>query len=112
MKLDCGDRDCFQRYNQPVKGVKFPEIIAGLTAMKTVTLQSLFAGGPSGNFSESDIGNWIEQVKIIRPQFVQIYTLDRGTPSKEIYPADHEKLEKLGQHLREEGIPCRVFTRQ
>ena len=80
--------------------------------MKNVTLQSLFSTGPSGNFSEPDIDNWIEQVKIIRPQFIQIYTLDRGTPSKEIYPADHEKLEKLGQHLREEGISCQVFTSQ
>ena len=112
MKLDCGNSECFQRYNQPVKDVSFPGMIEGLAAMKNVTLQSLFATGPSGNFSESDIESWIEQVQFIRPQFVQIYTLDRGTPSKEIYPADYDKLEQLGQHLRADGIPCQVFTGQ
>jgi wyosine [tRNA(Phe)-imidazoG37] synthetase (radical SAM superfamily) len=111
MKLDCGDAECFERYNQPISDVVFSGIIQGLIDLDQVTIQSLFTDGPGGNCSESSIKNWIDQLKAIHPIFVQIYSLDRGVPSDQIYPLSKQKLDIIGNRLKLEKIPADIFSR-
>jgi wyosine [tRNA(Phe)-imidazoG37] synthetase (radical SAM superfamily) len=111
MKLDCGDSECFRRYNQPVPEVTFSKIIQGLINLKEVTIQSLFTEGPGGNYNESNLDNWIKKMRLIQPVFVQIYSLDRGVPSDQIFPVAKDKLETIGNRVRSENISAEVFSR-
>jgi hypothetical protein len=77
--------------------------------MEDVTIQTLFTSGPEGNFTENNIQQWIERLKIIEPVFVQIYSLDRGWPSENISCVSHNDLNRVKSLLEKEGFKCGVY---
>ncbi len=109
MKLDCGEEECFQRYNRPAKGIVLQAVIDSLKEIPGITIQALFSGGDEGNLGETNLSAWIQQVKEISPADVQIYTLDRGFPSRHIIPATPEQLMGIKSRLEEIGIPAEAF---
>ncbi|MEW6366790.1 MAG: radical SAM protein [Acidobacteriota bacterium] len=112
MKLDAGTDETFAKYNQPTAGVVLEDVVEGLAALGSVTIQSLFTGGPAGNCSEADIDAWVKRLHAIRPVAVQIYSLDRGYPAEGIESLNRDDLEKIGARLRSEGIAGEVYSRQ
>ncbi|HVP58413.1 MAG TPA: radical SAM protein, partial [bacterium] len=84
MKLDAGTAEKLASYNQPAPGIDLDSVLRGLSGLKDVTLQALFTGGPMGNASASEVKAWIGRVKSLAPRAVQIYSLARGYPSREI----------------------------
>ena len=109
MKLDCGNVKYFRKYNNPTKGINLNDIVNGLIQMSEVTIQSLFAAGKAGNYSDDHLQAWTEQIQKIKPVMVQLYTLDRGYPSAEIKPVSREKLERIKLDLEEMKIPAKVY---
>ena len=109
MKLDCGAVECFKSYNRPAKGVHFEEMVKGLAKLENVTIQSLFSGGPKGNFYPENIEAWIDSVRQISPSTVQLYTLDRGFPSNKIAMLNKNQLIELKERLNEFGIDSEVY---
>lgn len=112
MKLDGGDEKCLRLYNRPCEGFNYEEMLSGLAQLKKVTIQTLFTEGPDGNFYPENISKWIERLKKISPQQVQIYTLDRGHPSDKIFPVAKEKLLAVRDRLRQENINAEVYSRE
>ena len=51
---------------------------------------------------------WLEVVKEIAPRQVMIYTIDRETPAPDLEKATHEELDRIGELVRQAGIPCSV----
>jgi wyosine [tRNA(Phe)-imidazoG37] synthetase (radical SAM superfamily) len=111
MKLDCGSEKCFQSYNRPCCGIELTAIVQGLSEMNNVTIQSLFSEGAEGNYDSENISAWIGKLKKISPLLVQIYTLDRGYPSDQIFPVAKEKLLELGKRLEQVSIKAEVYSR-
>ena len=109
MKLDAGNINTFKLYSQPGEGVTFENMIRGLKTLKNVTIQSLFTSGPMGNFSEKNIADWVEQIRYISPEFVQIYTLDRDGPCKAISKLDKKDLLSIKELLQKKNIPAEVY---
>lgn len=109
MKLDTGDSYIFNLYNKPAAGISIGKITEGLVALDDVTIQSLFTKGPGGNFTEPNMTDWVARLRAIEPRLVQIYTLDRGFPSRAIEKLDHGELERIRARLEGEGIPAEVF---
>jgi wyosine [tRNA(Phe)-imidazoG37] synthetase (radical SAM superfamily) len=109
MKLDAGTEEMLKLYSRPAAGITLEGIVQGLSALDDVTIQSLFTKGPSGNFTEENIAAWIGQLKQIEPVLVQIYSLDRGFPSREIEKLEREELEAIGARLEAEGISAKTF---
>lgn len=109
MKLDCGTNDCFQRFNRPGVPVTLDDITEWLGDLSEVTIQSLFAGGAAGNISDPEINAWLERLLRIRPAFVQIYTLARSYPSRDIDPAKPADLEKIMNLVQSHGISARTY---
>lgn len=109
MKLDAGSQEMLDQYNRPKTRESFQPIIAGLAALHDVTIQSLFTGGPLGNFLEEHIEVWIEQLLLINPLLVQLYTLDRTSPSADITHLSQKDLLKLRARLSNMGINAEVF---
>jgi len=109
MKLDCGDENNFIRFNQPIEGIRFFDIIGGLKSLEDVIIQALFAGGSAGNYHAGNIGSWLEVLTEISPSSVQIYTLDRPYPSKMIQPLEKAKLLLLKKEVLKRGIEAEVY---
>jgi wyosine [tRNA(Phe)-imidazoG37] synthetase (radical SAM superfamily) len=109
MKLDCGDKDTFLRYNQPLEYINYEFILNGLKKMKDITIQSLFSGGIGGNNGSEHVQVWVEKIKDIAPTDVQIYTLDRSYPSEFISPLAHEELNEIKNLVIQVGIKAEVY---
>jgi wyosine [tRNA(Phe)-imidazoG37] synthetase (radical SAM superfamily) len=109
MKLDAGSQAVFASYNDPMDDIILDSITDALMLLKDVTIQSLFTGGLLGNYSQSTVDDWIAKIKKIKPVSVQIYTLDRGTPSLSISRLDTADLNKIKLLLDKENIKSEVF---
>jgi wyosine [tRNA(Phe)-imidazoG37] synthetase (radical SAM superfamily) len=96
-------------YNRPCEGISLGGIVAGLAAMKDVTVQALFTGGPAGNSSPEAVKAWIDRLEEIRPLMVQIYTLDRGYPSRRIDPLSKMELLEIAARLESRSIRAQVY---
>ena len=109
MKLDCGSASVMGRFNQPCEGVSFESIVEGLRRLEDVTVQALFAGGESGNAGEEAVAAWVDCVARLSPVMVQIYTLDRGYPSRRIAPLSKAELFAIAGRLESKGVRACVF---
>jgi wyosine [tRNA(Phe)-imidazoG37] synthetase (radical SAM superfamily) len=109
MKLDAGTAERLLGYNQPAPGIDLGSVMEGLRALPDVTIQALFTGGPRGNASESDVKAWVDKVKSLSPRAVQIYSLARGYPSREIEAIGRGELDAIKRRLDKAGIASEVF---
>lgn len=109
MKLDAGCPETFETYNRPAKDIALEQIVSGLSALKKVTIQALFSKGSSGNDTQKNLAAWVSQLKRISPQFVQIYTLDRSSPSGAISKLEKTELQRIRSLVQDENIPAKVF---
>jgi wyosine [tRNA(Phe)-imidazoG37] synthetase (radical SAM superfamily) len=109
MKLDAGNEEVYMNYNRPVIKFKFDRIIEGLTLMDDVTIQALFTSGPEGNYTEDNIKSWIAKLKLIKPAFVQLYSLDRGWPSENITYVSKQDLLRVKSMIEKEGFKSAVY---
>jgi wyosine [tRNA(Phe)-imidazoG37] synthetase (radical SAM superfamily) len=112
MKLDAGNEALFRVYNRPGRGLTLDDITDGLELLSDVTIQSLFTGGALGNNSDSNISEWITRVKRISPIMVQVYTLDRESPSRLVAQLSLSELETISERVRESGMQAEAFTRR
>jgi len=113
MKLDCGTEDVFRRYNRPAPGLSLEGITEGLmslAAASPVIVQALFAAGADGNMVPGNASAWVERLKRIKPDVVQLYSLARGHPASDLRTASKSELETLAEVARAAGIPVAVFT--
>lgn len=109
MKLDAAFPDLLTTYNRPAADVIMADIINGLASMQGVTIQTLFSRGSMGNFQSRNITPWIDCLKQISPSQVQIYTLDRASPSDTIHRVSKSELLPLQKRLRQEHIRSEVY---
>jgi wyosine [tRNA(Phe)-imidazoG37] synthetase (radical SAM superfamily) len=111
MKLDAGTDTVFQRYCRPRVPVGLDDIVAGLASLRDVTLQTLLADGPGGNADDGHIDAWIEKVVATAPAAVQLYTLDRDWPSRELAPLALPAMHAIAAKLHNARCPATVYTR-
>jgi len=109
MKLDCGSQEMFKKYNQPCSGINLEYISQGLVQLGNVTIQTLVSAGESGNLNQRSITDWIERLRRIKPSLVQLYTLDRDYPSKDLSPAPREELDRIKTQVQEAGLSAEIY---
>ncbi len=109
MKLDTGNEKMLFKYNRPTKGIRFQSILKGLVQLQNVTIQTLFCKSAQGNYHEQNLKDWIQKLNFISPQTVQIYTLDRDTPSSSISSLSQEELLNIHLQLKKEKISSEYF---
>jgi wyosine [tRNA(Phe)-imidazoG37] synthetase (radical SAM superfamily) len=109
MKLDAGNQQMFAHYNRPQASIKLKNIVEGLSALPGITIQSLFSKGPDGNYTNEHINNWIEQICRVSPNLVQVYTLDRVSPTRTLIKLSKEELITIQDRLADKKIRCQIF---
>jgi len=107
MKLDCVDSDIFSSYNRPCRGVDVKAIVEGLKKLGGFTLQTLFTDMNSGDES---VARWLETVGYLKPQEVQVYTLDRSAPLAELKPVSKQRLQDIMRRVETEaGVSATAY---
>ncbi len=109
MKLDCGNYDRLNYYNRPCCDIQYEGIFSSLKLIDDLIIQSLFSDGPDGNSQIDDVNSWIEKIRDLSPNAVQIYTIQRKYPSKNISPLSYEKLKNIRDKLGKVGIRAWVY---
>jgi wyosine [tRNA(Phe)-imidazoG37] synthetase (radical SAM superfamily) len=101
MKLDAGTEPLFCAVNRPTAAAEWERSVEGLRAMKDLELQSMFFEGEPQNTDPGCVDDWIAAVKKIRPNTVQIYTIDRPPADPRVRPASRETLDRIADRLFE-----------
>jgi len=109
MKLDCGSQEMFEKYNQPCSGINLEDISEGLAQLSNVTIQTLVSAGESGNLNQRSINDWIERLMRIKPSLVQLYTLDRDYPAKDLSLAPRKELDWIKTQVQEAGLSAEIY---
>ncbi len=114
MKLDCGEEKTFKRFNRPAARITLDGIIESLVNMKTpIILQSMIADGEGGNYNTKSIDGYIDAAGKIKPESIQLYSLDRPTPDGTLRGLTQEQLNNLaGRITSETEIPVETFGRR
>ncbi len=109
MKLDAATDEMLQMYNRPCPGVTLEHILDGLRGLDHIVVQALLTTGPRGNAVEDHLQLWFAALSSLTPDEVQIYSLDRPTPSEDLQPIPASALEELAARGRSRGIPVRAY---
>lgn len=110
MKLDAGEPGIFHRVNRPASSEAWRRLISGLYQMHPIVLQSLFVTGMADNSTDEAVFHWISAVGYIRPESVQIYTLDRAPAVEGVKAVSWPRLREIADRLREKtGIAAQAY---
>lgn len=110
MKLDCGSEETFQKVCRPHKKIKYEKVVENLKNLNDIIIQTLFVDGEINNIENREIEKWIERLDYIRPQEVQIYSIDRPSADKNLKLVGKEKLKEMAQKAEKTtGISVKSF---
>ena len=110
MKFDAADEETWRRINDPLGKIDFRGMVDALASLPGIILQCMFIQGSFDNTDEPHLRRWIAAVGTIRPQAVQVYTVDRGTADPGITKVPRPKLQTIADRLTAAtGIPAEVF---
>ena len=114
LKLDTIDAAYINKVDRPTGHYDVKQVIERMKAFKgnlivqTLFMKGMFEGESVDNTTDNYVLPWLEVVKEIAPRQVMIYTIDRETPAPDLLKATHEELDRIGELVREAGIPCSV----
>lgn len=97
MKLDCGTEEIFQRFNRPVAEVTLDKIVSGLKKLDQFVIQTMLGGGESGNFVPESISRWQELIGELKPEYVQLYSLENPPADSSLEEIPKEKLRGIAE---------------
>ena len=108
LKLDTVDIDFIRKVDHPSGTYDVQQIIERMKAFNGhIIIQTMFLkGNDIDNTGEEYVGPWLEAVKVIAPEKVMIYTIDRETPTKGLEKASREQLDAIRDRVIAAGIPC------
>ena len=114
LKLDTVSPDYIAHVDRPQVRYDVDELVKGLCAFEgKVQIQSLFMTGSYDGRSVDNTGDeyvepWLEKLRLIAPEEVYVYTIDRDTPAKGLRKAAPEVLDGIAERVRVLGLKCQV----
>ena len=114
LKLDTIHADYINKVDRPTghydvqKVIECMKAFQGNLIVQTLFMKGTYEGEDVDNTSDVYVLPWLEVVKKIAPMQVMIYTIDRETPAPNLLKATHEELDRIGELVRQAGIPCSV----
>lgn len=114
LKLDTVSPDYIAHVDRPQVKYDVDELVKGLCAFEgKVQIQSLFMTGSYEGRSVDNTGDeyvepWLEKLRLIAPEEVYVYTIDRDTPAKGLRKAAPEVLDGIAERVRALGLKCQV----
>jgi wyosine [tRNA(Phe)-imidazoG37] synthetase (radical SAM superfamily) len=115
-KLDAGFERLFLQINNPVRPIKFDDLIENLKRFNgKVIIQSMFLKGSYkgkiiDNTNDKEVAEWLEHLRFISPSLVMIYPVSRATPVHNLEKIGIFELEKIAEKVRKLGIEAKVYN--
>ncbi len=112
LRLEAGTQKTFKSLTKK-HAESFKEIVEGLNKLEIdrLILQACFVRGAADNSTDNELKSWLRHVSEVHPAAVQIYTLPRPDPEKNVKPVTKSRLEKIAAEVNEKtGIPCEIFA--
>jgi wyosine [tRNA(Phe)-imidazoG37] synthetase (radical SAM superfamily) len=115
MKLDAGSEEMYQLINQSLSNISLSEIVHNLQSFNgNLTIQTLFLRGNVNekiidNTTDFEVNLWLNHLKIIKPNSVMIYPIERDTPDSNIEKIGSEELNVIAEKVRNIGIKTDVY---
>lgn len=110
MKLDAGEPGLFHKVNHPASQDAWRRMIGGLYRMHPIILQSMFVSGVVDNSTDAAVFHWISAVGYLRPEAVQIYTLDRPPAVEGVQAVPWSRLREIADLVREKtGVTAQAY---
>lgn len=116
MKLDAGTNDMFSKINLPLSGKNIEWYIEKLKQfngdliVQTIFLKGRHNGDVIDNTTDSEVDNWLNALKEIKPKEVMIYTIDRDTPLQTLDKIETEKLNAICDKAKGMGLNAKVYS--
>ncbi len=111
LKLDVGDQESLLHINRPlVSGIRIEELIEGLHRISVegrLTIQSVMFDGRPTNTRGDVYHLWLEAIDYIRPDALQVYTLD--FPIGSISPVDNQSLNRIAGDTIKSGVQTTIY---
>ncbi|KAA3607523.1 MAG: radical SAM protein [Planctomycetota bacterium] len=110
MKLEWGSAECFAAMNQvSPKGLQ--RVLDGLTRIHRFVVQALFMRSPQADNSDpGEVAVWLQHLQRLRPERVELYSLDRPPESQaQAEAVPRERLIDISNQVRALGIPAEVY---
>ena len=115
LKLDTVSQSYIERVDRPVSArydvgriIERMKQFRGHCTVQTLFLRGRHEGQDVTNTGEEYVGPWLEALREIGPQEVQVYTIDRQTPSPLLEKATPDELNRIAERVRQLGIECQV----
>ncbi len=99
VKLDAGNDRTIRKINAPLVKETAESLVANARKIKNLILQSCFVQGVADNTAQEDLEDWMESVGMIKPELVQIYTLDRVPTASGLIKCDEDTLYTIAAKL-------------
>lgn len=115
LKLDAGLPELYTLINRPTIPVTMADTVEGLRAfhgnfiMQSMFLKGEIDGVEFDNTSEENVSAWLKVLEEVKPRKVELYSLDRETPAKQLVKVYKDDLEKIAARVRALGIKAQVF---
>ena len=116
MKLDAATDELIRIIDQPVqhdfnarKVIGYLRLFNGKLTIQSMFLKGEHKGVHFDNTRDDVVDLWINALKIIQPEKVMIYTINRETPVKTLQKITVDVLEKIACKVRNAGFPVFFF---
>lgn len=115
LKLDTVDADYIKLVNRPAFPYDVKNVVKELKAfnghciVQTMFLKGTYEGHSLDNTGEAYVGPWLNALKQIKPQAVQVYTIARETAVEGLEKVSAEELDRIVALLKDNGIEAEAF---
>jgi wyosine [tRNA(Phe)-imidazoG37] synthetase (radical SAM superfamily) len=108
-KLDAGNAGTFRAINRPARGIEYDGIVEILSSMDDIYIQTVFVDGKPSNRGPEELSEYIEKLKLVKPEEVHLYSIDRPVPNTKISLVSPERLKQIASQIEGAGIAARAF---
>jgi len=114
-KLDSGIESTYKAINQALGNKSLNSIVEGLLGfegkliIQTLFLRGEYEGKIVDNTTEEEVEAWLEIVKKVKPEYVMLYPIERGTPAENIEKISKHELQKIAEKVEAAGIRAEVY---
>ncbi|PCJ57645.1 MAG: radical SAM protein [Planctomycetota bacterium] len=108
VKLDAANQKIYKKINGPISG-SFDDLILQIKTLKNFNIQTMFIQGAISNIEEDHLTEWFSLIKLLAPNFVQIYSIDRSTPTDKVKKVPIELLENIKNNVLSMGISAQCY---
>lgn len=116
LKLDAGSQEMFEKINRCAGNVLLQDVVNqlatfdGKLSIQTLFLRGVVNGIVIDNTSRNELDLWLDHIRIIKPELVMIYPIERETAESGIEKIGKEELNFIAALLEPLNIKTEVFT--